>query len=358
MRVLVDILHPAHVHVFGALARELNSRGHEIRFTLREKECARDLLDQRGLYYQTLSRQRQGYGLAGEFLERSARMWRVISEFRPHFLAGIMGPSITTVGRMRRLLARDRARIAVFYDTEIARLTNSVVYPLADYVCTPDCYQLPVNGNHITYPGYHELAYLHPHRFTPDPEVVRRAGIDPNSRYFMVRFVSYKATHDLGTVGLRDEQKVRLVTGLAKHGHVYVSSEGALPPELEQHRLHITVSDIHHVIAHARLLAGESATMASEAAVLGVPAVYISPYGRGYTDDEEARYGLVRNFTGPRFYEDWVSATIALACDEDSPARARAARARLLEQKVDVTAWIAEFFEREYAAHFGNGHAY
>jgi predicted glycosyltransferase len=357
MRVLVDILHPAHVHVFGALAKELTTRGHEVRFTLREKECARDLLDQRGLTYQTLSTQQQGAGLAREFLERNARLWGVVSQFRPHFLAGIMGPSITVVGRLRRLLARDRARIAVFYDTEIARLTNAVVYPLADYVCTPDCYQEPVHGNHITYPGYHELAYLHPNRFTPDPEVVRRAGIDPGSRYAIVRFVSYKATHDLGTVGLRDEQKVALVRALAAHGNVYVSSEASLPPELEPYRLRITVSDIHHIIAHARLLAGESATMASEAAVLGVPAVYISPLGRGYTDDEEIRYQLVRNFTGPRFDDDWLATAVGLFSSDEEPRRAADARARLLHEKADVTSWIADFFEREYRTHFPNGAA-
>lgn len=355
MRVLVDILHPAHVHVFGAVARELEARGHDVRFTLREKEFAKELLDERGLAYHVLSKQRQGAGLAGEFLSRSARLWGVIAEFRPHFLAGIMGPSITAVGRVRRVLARDRARIAVFYDTEIAKLSNGVVYPLADYVCTPDCYQLPVHGNHITYPGYHELAYLHPNRFRPDPGVVRKAGIDPASRYFVIRFVSYQSSHDFGTVGLRDEQKIRLVRGLAEQGRVYVSSEGPLPPELEQHRLRINVSDIHHVIAHARMLAGESATMASEAAVLGVPAIYISPLGRGYTDEEERRYQLVRNFTGPRFRDDWVSAAVALARDENEPARAAAARARLLAEKVDVTDWIAAFFEREFARHFANG---
>jgi len=353
MRVLVDILHPAHVHVFGMVAKELGQRGHEVRFTLREKDCARDLLEERGLTYETLSQQKHGVGLASEFMERNARLWRVVGDFRPHFLTGIMGPSITTVGRLRRLLLGDRARIAVFYDTEIARVTNSVFYPLADYVCTPDCYQAKVHGNHITYAGYHELAYLHPNRFTPDPEVVRRAGIDPTSRYAVVRFVSYKASHDIGTAGLTDAQKVRFVRALASHGTVYVSSEARLPPELEPHRLRIRVSDIHHVIAHARLLAGESATMASEAAVLGVPALYISPLGRGYTDDEEARYGLVRNFIGSHFHDDWTSVAVKLFSDDGEMRRATAARARLLAEKTDVTAWIAEFFEREYEKHFG-----
>jgi predicted glycosyltransferase len=353
MRLLVDILHPAHVHVFGALAKELGARGHEVRFTLRDKDVARELLDQQGIAYELLSRQRQGVGLAGEFVQRSARLWRIASAFRPHFLAGVMGPSITAVGRLRRTLARDRARIAVFYNTEIAKLTNTVVYPLADYVCTPDSYWARVPGNHVTYPGYHELTYLHPHRFRPDPEIPKRHGIDVTTPYFVVRFVSYKSSHDLGIDGLTFAQKIALVSALREFGKVYVSSESELPPELEPYKLRIPASDMHQVLAFARLLVGESATMASEAAVLGVTSFYISPFGRGFTDDQERRYQLVYNFNGDRFRADWLRDVRRLAADPRLVERAQQARAHMLREKTDVTLWMVDFFEREYKRHFG-----
>jgi uncharacterized protein len=353
VRLLIDLLHPAHVHMFKNLAGELVGRGHDVLFTLREKECARELLDQYGLTYEVLSQKQTGVGLAREFVERGARLWQVAARFRPDFLVGVMGPSIATVGRLRRLIGRDRARIAVFYGTEIAKLTNAFVYPLADYVCTPDSYRAKVHGNHVTYAGYHELSYLHPRRFQPDPDVVRAAGIDPASPYYVVRFVSYQASHDVGVRTLAAEKKIAVVEALARHGRVIVSSEAPLPSELEQHRLKIPASHIHHVLAFARLLVGESATMASESAVLGVPAVYVSPYGRGFTDDLE-RYGLVKNFTEARFHEDWLAAVESMASDPALSANATAARARMLGDKVDVTAWMLEFFEREYARLFAN----
>ena len=37
--------------------------------------------------------------------------------------------------------------------------------------------------------------------------------------------------------------------------------------------------------------------MASESAVLGVPAIYIDNEGRGYTTEQENKYGLVYNYT-------------------------------------------------------------
>ncbi len=354
MRLLIDILHPAHVHIFKNLIRELGERGHEVRITMREKDVARDLLDQYGFPYEILSQQRSGLGLAAEFATRNARLWSVAERFRPHFLVGCMGPSITAVGRLRRLLARDRARVVVFYDTEMAALTNTFVYPLADYVCTADCYYGFVPGNHITYPGYQQLAYLHPNRFTPDRAVVSQAGIDPDAPFSVVRFVSYQASHDVGTAGISNQKKIELVRGLAEHGRVLLTSEKELPPELEPYRVKLPASQMHHVLAFARLLVGESATMASESAVLGVPAVYISPRGRGFTDDQERRYGLVQNFTAERYQQDWVGAVKKLAADPKLTERARAAHAHLLREKIDVTAWMLDFFEREYERHFGS----
>jgi uncharacterized protein len=334
--------------MFRNLAGELVARRHDVLFTLREKECAKDLLDEYGLTYEVLSQKQTGVGLAREFVERGARLWRAAERFRPDFLVGVMGPSIATVGRLRRLFGRDHAKIAVFYGTEIAKLTNSFVYPLADYVCTPDSYRGKVQGNHVTYPGYHELAYLHPRRFERNAEIVRDAGIDPGSPYFVLRFVAYQASHDVGVNTIANEKKIALVNALASHGRVVVSSEAPLPPELEPNRLRIPVSHIHHVLAFSRMLVGESATMAAEAAVLGVPAVYISPYGRGFTDDLE-RYGLVRNFTEQRFAADWLSVVREMVLDPSLADRAKAARERMLRDKVDVTAWMLEFFEREHA---------
>src|SRR5689334_17420034 len=139
MRLLIDILHPTHVHIFRNLIAEMCQRGHTLHVTMREKDVSKELLEQYGLDYEVLSRQRRGLGLGLEFVERGARLWRSIARFRPDYLLGCMGPSIASVGRLRRLLRGDRARIVVFYDTEMAALTNSFVYPLADYVCTADC---------------------------------------------------------------------------------------------------------------------------------------------------------------------------------------------------------------------------
>lgn len=288
-----------------------------------------------------ISSQRSGTAaLVTEMVTRTWRLGRVIRAFRPDVITGIMGPSIALAGVILRVPS------VVFYDTEFATQTNWFVYPLAHTVCTPDCYQGRVRGRHVTYPGYHELAYLHPDRFQPDAKALAPFGVDPTTPYSLVRFVHWKAIHDRRERGLTAEQKRELVARLEQHGRVLLSSEGPLPPELQPHRITGPVAAIHHLIAYARLVVGESATMASEAAVLGVPAVFIATTGRGYTDEQEARYGLVRHFTESRFREALDNAE-ALVAGNASSAIAEGHR-RLLEEKVDVTGWMVEFFEDRF----------
>ncbi len=340
MRVLIDILHPAHVHFFRNFHAEMEARGHDVCITARDKDRSVELLQAFDLPYQQISRQMSGAGLAIEMAKRTPRLMKVMRSFKPDVMTGIMGPSIALAGAVRRVPA------VVFYDTEFAVQTNRIVYPLAYSVCTPDCYQGEVRGRHPQYAGYHELAYLHPNRFQPDPAVLADFGVSPDEPYSIVRFVSWQAVHDRQERGLSAKQKRHLIEVLQRRGRVIISSEGPLAPDLADLAVRGPVEQIHHLIAHARLVVGESATMSSEAAVLGVPAVFIATTGRGYTDDQERRYGLVRHFTEDQ-YDMALSAVDEILAE---PALTwQTARQRLLDEKIDVTAWMIDYFETSFA---------
>jgi predicted glycosyltransferase len=343
MRILIDILHPAHVHFFRNFHNEMTARGHEMCITARDKDRSLELLQAFGLPYEQISSQKSGGGgLALEMAQRTPRLMKIMRSFRPDVMTGIMGPSIAVAGALRPR----RVPAVVFYDTEFAVQTNRFAYPLAYSVCTPDCYQGTVPGRHLTYAGYHELAYLHPNRFQPDPAVLAQYGVRPGE-YSIVRFVSWQAVHDRNERGLSAKQKRHLVEVLQRRGRVLISSEAPLTSDLAALEVRGRADQIHHLLAHARLVVGESATMSSEAAVLGAPAVFIATTGRGYTDDEERRYGLVRHFTEDQY-------DIALSAIEEMLATPRAgwqaARQRLLDEKIDVTAWMIDYFESTFAA--------
>ena len=319
----------------------MTERGHELCITARDKDRSVELLRKFGLAHRQISAQGDR-GLAVEMVQRTSRLLKVMREFRPDVLTGIMGPSIAVAGKLRRVPA------VVFYDTEFAVQTNRFVYPLAHSVCTPDCYQGRVRGRQVRYAGYHELAYLHPKRFRPDPRRLSAFGVDPREPYALLRFVSWQASHDRHERGLSVAQKRHLIDVLQSRGvRVLISSESPLPPGLTGLGVKGPVDQIHHLLAHARLCLGESATMSSEAAVLGVPAVFIATTGRGYTDDEERRYGLVRHFTEDQ-YEQAV-AVIEKLCDGAPRELGQAARQRMLREKIDVTDWMVNYFESQFA---------
>ena len=312
-------------------------RGDAVLVLSREKECANGLLQAYDIPYTSISRiGRNKLGLAAEMIWRDWRMWRAARGFKPDVLVGIMGVTIAQVGKLIRKPA------IVFYDTEHAAITNRVIYPLAHSVCTPTCYQRTVNGNHVTYPGYHELAYLHPDRFSPDPAVLELVGVNPDDDYFIVRLVSWQASHDVGETGLPFLFVRQLVKRLEKAGPVLISSEVALPPDLEKYRFTLPPEQMHSVMAHATLMVGESATMASESAVLGVPALFISDTGRGYTDEEENAYGLVFNFTTSQT-EPAMQKIEELLAMPNLKEEFRHRRARLLEDKIDTTVWLVDY---------------
>ncbi len=60
MHILVDIIHPAHVHFFKYAITLWREQGHKVSITARQKDIAIDLLDRYGFDYIDLGRAGQG----------------------------------------------------------------------------------------------------------------------------------------------------------------------------------------------------------------------------------------------------------------------------------------------------------
>src|SRR5258708_28305814 len=219
MRILIDILHPAHVHFFRNFHKEMAERGHELCMTASDKDRSVELLEAFGLPYQQISRQKSGgAGFAVGRAQRRPRLMKIMRSFRPDVMTGIMGPSIALAGALRPR----RVTAVVFYDTEFAVQTNRIVYPLAYSVCTPDCYQGTVPGRHLTYAGDHQPPYLHPNRFQPDPPALAQFGLTPGEPYSIVRFLSWQTVHDRNELRPQAKQKRPLVEVLQRRGRVLI----------------------------------------------------------------------------------------------------------------------------------------
>ena len=337
VRVLIEILHPAHVHFFRNFISDMELRGHEISVAARDKDVTIELLNESGIGHAALSTQARGtIGLAKELVTRVRGLGRLIKDWRPDVLTGVMGPTIVLAGRRHRIPS------VVFYDTELATRTNSWVFPLAGCVITPDCYSRRVRGRHITYPGYQELAYLHPTRFQPDSERLARHDLTTTEPFTVVRFVAFHSSHDAREMSVPFDIRLEIIRRLEAVGRVVISSESPLPRDLEPYRMAGQRSDLHHVMAYASAVIGESATMATEAASLGVPAVFVGKTSRGYIDELSDRYGLIVH----RQPDDAVGIYDAIESVMTEPRSVwRDRRAQMLADKTDVTSWMINWFE-------------
>lgn len=287
MKILVDICHPAHFHFFRNPIRILKEAGHEVLITSRDKDVAVDLIETAGWEHKILcSSATSTAGLMRELVYRNIKLYGLVRKFKPDIMVAIGGIFIAHVGFLTSTPS------LVFYDTENARFQNLMTYPFASMVAVPECYEGWTSRNTVRYPGFHELSYLGKRYFSPDIEVAERNGLSKEGDTFLVRVVAWQANHDVGESGWSEGLLGSVVQSLSKKGKVLISSEQVLPEKFRNYQYQGNVSEIHHVMAFCRLYVGESATMASESVMLGVPAVFVAESSRGYSNQQE-RLGLL-----------------------------------------------------------------
>lgn len=341
MRVLIDIGHPAHVHLFKHVAAEMTKRGHEFLFTCREKEFEKELLEAHGLQYRSFGKKRTGIiekiigMLVFDFAE-----WKTARSFKPDLF--ISHGSIYAA-HAAFFLGKPHIALEDTYNFEQVR----IYLPFSKYVLTAD-YPHPLSRHpkNISYPGYHETAYLHPERFSPDKAVLKEAGLKENEPFVLLRFVSWKATHDVGHKGISYEKKLEAIEKFSKCARVLISSEAELPSELKQYQLHIAPQRMHDLMAFASLLWAESFTMPAECSILGTPSIIMHNTRSLYLKEQEERYGLCFNFTeSEEDQQKAIDKGLELLQTKDLREKWLEKRNALLKDKIDLTTYLIWFLE-------------
>jgi predicted glycosyltransferase len=337
MKVLVDINHPSQVHLFKYVIAELRKRGHNVIVTASQKDVSYKLLDAYGIDYIKMGT--YGDTFAKKLINLFVldfRMFKVVFKHRPDVLTGLGSFRIAHAGFLCG------KKTLILEDTEHSTGQIALYKPFATNILTPSCFISDYGKKQIRYEGCHELAYLRPERFTPDREVAKKFGIDISEKYCVIRFVSWRASHDIGQHGIIDGQKLNFIKEISKYARPYLSSEAQLPMELASYRLNVPPHLIHHIMAFASLYVGEGATMASESAILGVPAVYVNTLRLGYIDMHE-KYGLLKQTAdiqqAVKYCIDWLT-------DPQTKQTCAKARQKFLAEKIDVTDYIVKTIEQ------------
>jgi predicted glycosyltransferase len=345
VRILVDINHPAHVHLFRNAIRIWRQRGHKVLITARDKEMTYELLRAYNLDFSPTAPKRSGHGLLAlvlGVLELDWAMLKAAWRFKPDWLIG----TSFAVAHISKLVP---GRSIVFAEDSTAanRSFWAIVRPFADYIATPSTLQENFGKKHLTYQGTQKLAYLHPAYFTPDPSVLTDLGLQPSERFSLIRLVAFEASHDRGHAGLQDTDLEAIVAGMLKFGHVFISSERPLPGSLDQYKLALKPEKMHDLLAQADLLVSESGSMITEAAILGTPSVRISSFvGISPVIDElDQRYQLAFGFK-PQQHAEAAAKIIEILSRGPGKPTWHQRRDKMLADKIDVTQWIVDLVEK------------
>ncbi|MEI6346980.1 MAG: DUF354 domain-containing protein [Bacteroidota bacterium] len=330
MKILIDIGHPAHVHYFRNFIQIMEEKENKFLVIARDKEVTFSLLNFYQIPFKSSGKAKKS--IFGKFIKiflDDFNMLFWVLKFKPDILLSFAGGP----NRIGKLLG---IRSITFDDTEHAKLSHMLYLKHSTHIVTPSCYLKSFPKKQISYNGYMELCYLHSKYYTPNISTLKDIGINEGEKFAILRFVSWNASHDIGHSGLTIDMKRELVNILSKHVKIYISSEATLPEEFQQYQIKVAPEKMHDILAFATIFIGEGATMASECAMLGTPAIYVNSLSAG-TLEEQEKYGLISSHRGTEGVLEKTKEFLEMINLKEV---FQSRREKMLSEKIDVTAFM------------------
>ena len=341
MNILIDIAHPAHVHLIKNTYYELINKGHKVIVTVKDIPSAIQLLNIFEIPFIYLGGKSDSLiGKAFLQLKFNYLLWKVVLREKIDIAFG----SSLTIAQLSKY-TKVKSIILDDDDDDVEPLFVKYAHPAADHILSPAC-TIRRTQKMIGYSGYHELAYLHPNRFNPDESVLSEIGVLPGEKYFILRFNAFKAHHDVGVQGLSLENKRQLISLLERYGKVFITTERNIDDEFKPYQLKVSPDKAHSLMYYATMLVGDSQTMTSEAAVLGTPAIRCNTFVRriSYLAEEECKYNLTYGFLPEN--SDLLFLKINELLEMPNLKNEwKNRRENMLADKIEVTAFFSWFIE-------------
>lgn len=292
MNYIFELNHPKHYYQFKYIMSILEGKGHQVKVLARDKDVLLKVLDEEGVSYELFGAHKDS--IAGKLFSSCSiysHYKRIAKGFHPDVI--VSKASLYGVLVAKALGCRS----FIFPDSEVVALTNKIVAPLSTHIVTPEPFSLDYGPKHQKIKGLFEDCYLSPSVLSIDDQYPEEH--DLNRPYAILRFVGWAANHDINNNGFTLEEKVALAESIGKYMTVYISSEKELPEELSRYKLSTPAAQIHNVLANADLYVGDSQTMATEAALLGTPAIrsnsFVGDNDMSNFKMLENKYGLLLN---------------------------------------------------------------
>jgi predicted glycosyltransferase len=263
------------------LILKLKGEGYRIRVTARNRGRLHQLLQAEGISYNTRGPGSRYYVLKyvlGAFLVLLALARLLV--FRPGLSISRSSPYLILASRILRIPS-------LCFDDNDTDLRLQPWIRLANYIITPATYSRQFHECHFRIPVFKEMAYL------PEPRP------HEHRKGFFIRISRTDTTHHSRLDTLDLQVLNSYIGSFSDRYDVLLSSEYGIPDVLNGQVTEPGTNDFYGSLNHCRIFWGNSATMAAEAALLGIPAVYVSAnISSSLVELKEA--GLLFHFTPDR----------------------------------------------------------
>lgn len=345
MRIAAFANTPAQIHFFKNIIKELIRRGHQVWLLVRDYGETIAVANELKLDYFVYSK--SPASKVGKLLSLPydlVKAYKILWKFEPDMIVGGgVYDAFTSffLGANCIEFADSEPSVNPLHSLEI-----KLYMPFVDAVITPTSFRQNLGKKHLRIKSFKELAYLHPNYYKPNDDIFDLLGIKKGENYAILRFNAFDAVHDTGIKGFADENKIELVKELEKYAKVFISSETGIPDEIKDRVARIPKSRIHDALYYAKLLVADTQTMATEAALLGSPAVrcnrFVGKNDMGNFVELENDYGLIFNYnTSDSVVKKAVELIQRSKLKEDWKEK----QEKLLKDKIDVTAFMVWFIE-------------
>jgi hypothetical protein len=353
MKVAVYLAHPSQYHFLKNPINAWKKKGHEVIVIIRTKDILKDLLDfDQVPYIHILTKERKGNTLAIQYalIKRIMLLFFHLRSFKPDILIG-SDASLPVVAR----LLHARSITALEDDYEVIKPLAMLTYPLTHVILTPYvCKVGKWEMKKVGYHGYMKLSALHPNHFVANHDIIN--ALSEKKPYCLIRLSGLKAYHDRGKHGLSVAIVEKMIVICEKHGfRVWINAENALPVSLQQYQLTLHAAMMHHVLAGAKLLISDSQSMSVEASMLGIPSLRFSDFAGKISvlEELEHTYHLTKGISTDapeallKQLDEWLQQV-------DLTERFRQRNLKMLQDKVDVAAFVTWFVEDYGTTHAMN----
>ena len=272
MKVLIDICHPAHVHFFKYIIKDLKDNHHQVIVTSRKKKIAEKLLEEENIPFISLGDYKSNIDKILKSIPIVIKLIRILNHFKFGKNDYVMGISPVHASIASKFV---KSRCLGFTDTDFAPEQFYIYSLLSNIIFTPKWFPSKVYGaKHIRYEGCHEYNYLNDKYFKPDAEIVKKYGLSL-FKYVVIRLIDWDATHDIGKRGITDIDL--FLNKLSKKYEIVLTSEYPINNKWKKKIFNGNLRDFHQLLYFSLGYIGEAFTTAQEALVLGKPSIIINP---------------------------------------------------------------------------------